>query len=131
MNLHGSMAPIYGTITGLNERELSKELYPAGMFILKIPSLVYGGCQDVRHSKTYGYLVFTQNERDEKRNETNETICVAYYRKEVFLQWKEFKADLPSLGLKLFVETTMRLVDFLDLTLSILKGIIHSKTFQK
>ena len=46
-------------------------------------------------------------------------------------RWKEFEADLPSLGLEWKLEIPTRSVDFLDLTLRIEKGSIHSRTFQK
>ena len=46
-------------------------------------------------------------------------------------KWKEFVADLPSLGLSWTAETPSRKVNFLDLTLSIRNGVIHSTTYQK
>ena len=46
-------------------------------------------------------------------------------------KWNEFVGALPALGLTWIAEYPKRSVDFLDLTLSIQKGSIHSRTFQK
>ena len=45
--------------------------------------------------------------------------------------WNKFKSDLPSLGLEWVVDVPKREQDFLDLTLSIRNGEVHSRTYQK
>ena len=46
-------------------------------------------------------------------------------------KWNEFVGALPALGLTWIAEYPKKSVDFLDLTLSVRKGSIHSRTFQK
>ena len=86
MNAMGNLAPIYITVTGMNEREMPVDTCPEGIFVMKVKGLVFGGTQDIRHRQSLGYVVFMRNQRD-KTGKTNEQLNFSYYRDKIFDVW--------------------------------------------
>ena len=83
MNAFDNIAPIYLTVYGLNEREIPRDNYPSGIFVMEIEDLCFGGAQDVR-KQNVGYIVFMRNEIDSVTGDTNET---KKYRNTVCIPW--------------------------------------------
>jgi hypothetical protein len=82
MNAMGMTAAPFITIYGLNERELSKDVYPDGHLIVAVPGLCAGGSQDVR-IREVGYLCFIRSEKSTVNNKTAEQRNFEYYREKV------------------------------------------------
>ena len=51
----GTMAPVFVTVSGLTDAELTKEICPSGVLCFKIPGLAPGGSTDVHNTK-FGHL---------------------------------------------------------------------------
>ena len=58
MSAAGTIAPVFISVCGLNERELSPELCPDGVLLLEIPGLCVGGGDIQTGVNAPGFIVF-------------------------------------------------------------------------
>jgi hypothetical protein len=85
MNAMGMTAAPFITIYGLNERELSKDVYPDGHLIVAVPGLCAGGSQNVQ-IREVSYLCFIRSEKSTVNNKTAEQRNFEYYREKVLIR---------------------------------------------
>jgi hypothetical protein len=67
------------SLYGLNERELSKDVYPEGHLIVAVSGLCAGGYQDVQ-IREVGYFCFIRSEKLSVNNKTSEQRNFKYNR---------------------------------------------------
>ena len=65
----GLAAPLYVSVSGLTDEELSPELYPGGVLATKVPGLCKGG--DDIDNKGFGMLVLLRADRKDPSKELN------------------------------------------------------------
>ena len=125
----GIMAPLYITVYGLTERELSPQEYPTGILVVRVPGLCYAGHMDVR-VKEVGFLVFTRSAAHEAgANVSSSTMNFSYYRKHVLLPFiRNVRKILSSSGTdsKSEINDKLTCVSWVDGGMTQLQSIVDS-----
>ena len=77
------MAPVYMTVTGLNDRELPSEYCKDGVLLVEVPGLVTSSTS--MGSNDIGYIAFLRRERNEHTQRTSEELNFSHYRKNILV----------------------------------------------
>ena len=86
-NAYGNAAPLYATLYGISEQELSVATFPSGVLSLSLPGFCYGCSQDVSNT-TRGQVVFLRNTKKGVEISTDQLNHIIYQR-EIFLPYVE------------------------------------------